>query len=643
MPTVGLKLAAMAGLLFAMPCAAAPLEAYGQLPAIEQAAISPDGKLLAVAATNGEKRTVIIESLADRKAISGIRVGETKLRDLRWAGSNHVLITIEVHAAMVGPIIFGGTDHLGIIDYNVETRKQTVLPVGMDHALNTFYGPPLARVIDGKPYAFLHGQYFDSEGGEGNEAIFRVDLDRGATTVAETGLPHLEGWLVDGQGHPLAQTTYDAPSQKWSLRVWNGGAWRTVKTLTAPIETPELAGLGRDGRSILVDDRVDNAWVLRELAPDDTDYGPPLHDGEVETLHDNTTGRLIGLAGLEGDDLRYTFFDPGDQLKWRAVLAAFPGQPVALVGASTDHRNLLVRVDSATDGPAYAVVDLDAATAHWVGGEYSGLTPADIGAKRSIAFKAADGFALSGYLTLPPGKTGKDLPLVVLPHGGPEARDEPGFDWWAQGLASHGYAVLQVNYRGSGGFGWSYLSAGFGQWGRKMQTDLSDGVRYLAAQGIVDPKRVCIVGGSYGGYAALAGATLDTGVYRCAVSVAGVADLRKLVSRDKSDSGRQGVLVERYWLRYMGVERVDDPALQAISPAAQAAKDTIPILLIHGEQDYTVPFDQSRTMADALRAAGKPVTLIPLKSEDHYLSRGETRLQMLQATVDFLEKNNPPG
>jgi dipeptidyl aminopeptidase/acylaminoacyl peptidase len=169
-----------------------------------------------------------------------------------------------------------------------------------------------------------------------------------------------------------------------------------------------------------------------------------------------------------------------------------------------------------------------------------------------------------------------------------------------------------------------------------MQTDLSDGVRHLVSQGTIDPKRVCIVGASYGGYAALAGATLDTGVYRCAVSVAGPSDLERMV--DKSD--RMG---RRYWTRFMGAKSADDPILAAISPAEHADRATIPILMIHGRDDTVVPLEQSRIMADALKKAGKPFELVVMEGEDHWLSRGETRREMLSATMAFVEKHNPPN
>jgi dipeptidyl aminopeptidase/acylaminoacyl peptidase len=639
---------AVAALLAAAsaPARSAPLEAYGSLPSIEQVAISPDGKDLALIATNGEQRALVIETTADQKPFAVVRIGDAKLRVIEWVGDHHVLMTISVHGVLqspYGPMVGGGDEHLVAIDYDVADRRQTFLMNDVEHALNVVYGEPIARIIDGKPVAYLVGQVFLEGEPTGRFALLRADLDAHGTKVVDLGLPHVTDWAVDAQGRPLAVAAYDAPSATWTLRMRDGDGWRLLKTVNAPIERPDLAGLGRDGRSLLVADWVDNERTFREVAPDAADWSAPLAHGDLQGIHDPATHALIGFARLDGDVREYTFFDAKDTATWQAVQAAYPGQEVQLVSVSNDHRTLVVLVDSPTDGPAYALVDLDTGAAAWIDNEYLGLKAADIAEKRAIAFKAADGLALSGYLTLPLGKPAKALPLVVLVHGGPAARDEPGFDWWAQALASRGYAVLQVNYRGSDGFGWSFLSAGFGQWGHKMQTDVSDGVRYLAAQGTVDPKRVCIVGASYGGYAALAGATIDKGVYRCAVSIAGPSDLHRMIADDKNELGGQAAGVERYWFRFMGASSANDPALDAISPDKLADRDEIPILLIHGADDTTVPFVQSQLMADALRRAGKSVELVTLKHEDHYLSHGDTRLQMLQASIDFLEKNDPPN
>jgi dipeptidyl aminopeptidase/acylaminoacyl peptidase len=624
------------------PCLAAPLAAYGSLPTIERAAVSPDGKHLALVVTNGEQRAVVIETTADQKPIDIVKMGDGKLRYIEWVGVDHVLMTVSVHGSLALPWTLTSPDseHWVAVDYGLVDHRQTLLMNDAKDTLNIVYNVPIARIIDGKPMAFLLGQIFLQGDRHGTIGLFSADLDAHTTKFVSQGLEHTSDWLVDTRGRPLALTTYDEPTKTWTLELRSGDTWRAVETRKTPIERPTIDGLGRDGRSVLISDWLDNEPVYRELAPGASDWSDPIVHGEKTPIHDSVTHALIGFAGLDGDDLNYAFFGSADQAMWRGVLAAYPGQRVALVSASGDHKTLVVRVDSPTDGPAYALVDLSTGSANWIGNEYDGLKADDIAEQRAVAFKAADGMALTGYLTLPRGKAATGLPLVVLVHGGPATRDTPGFDWWSQALAAQGYAVLQVNYRGSDGFGWSYLSAGFGQWGRKMQTDLSDGVRSLAAQGVVDPKRVCIVGASYGGYAALAGATMDTGVYRCAVSIAGPSDLQRMVADDKFEEGK---VVERYWLRFMGAANSGDSTLASLSPARQADHDSIPILLIHGADDTTVPFVQSQLMAEALKRAGKSVELVTLKHEDHYLSHGDTRLQMLQASVDFLEKNNPPN
>jgi dipeptidyl aminopeptidase/acylaminoacyl peptidase len=175
-----------------------------------------------------------------------------------------------------------------------------------------------------------------------------------------------------------------------------------------------------------------------------------------------------------------------------------------------------------------------------------------------------------------------------------------------------------------------------------MQTDLSDGVRYLVAQGIADPARVCIVGASYGGYAALAGVTLDQGVYRCAVSVAGISDLKRKLKGINEKHLDADNYEQRYWDRFLGVSGPDDSMLDHLSPIKHVAALKVPVLLVHGRDDTVVPFEQSEAMYEALREAKKSVRFVRLKDEDHWLSHSKTRLQMLQATVKFLRANNPP-
>jgi dipeptidyl aminopeptidase/acylaminoacyl peptidase len=244
--------------------------------------------------------------------------------------------------------------------------------------------------------------------------------------------------------------------------------------------------------------------------------------------------------------------------------------------------------------------------------------------------------------TSPPAQVSQVLAVfVVLPHGGPEGHDSVGFNWLAQAFAGHGYAVLQPNFRGSDGYGADFRNAGFGQWGRKMQTDVSDGLAALAHKGIVDQKRACVVGASYGGYVALAGVTIQQGIYRCSVSYGGVFDLEYLLDHEfpESSTDNSG---GRYLLSFLGANSKGHANLRDISPVRLATRADAPVLLIHGTDDTVVPIGQSREMAAALKRANKPVEFVELKGEDHWLSQNATRKAMLSAALRFVEQNDPP-
>jgi dipeptidyl aminopeptidase/acylaminoacyl peptidase len=369
-------------------------------------------------------------------------------------------------------------------------------------------------------------------------------------------------------------------------------------------------------------------------------FGPPMAERRTldEPIQDGLTYRLIGGTHID-DEAHYVFFDADMQARWQSIINAFAGERVRYASSSADFMKFVVRVDGPHDGYRYELVDLNSRKAAPLGDVYEGLTQ-PLQAHR-LTYTAADGLAIPAYLTLPRGRPPTNLALIVLPHGGPADRDTADFDWWSEALADQGYAVLRPNYRGST-LNSRFLAAGFGEWGRKMQTDLSDGVRYLAKLGIVDPARVCIVGASYGGYAALAGVTLDPGVYRCAVSVSGISDLRRMLLWTDRAAGIGNKIAVRYWDRFWGASGPEDPVLERISPAAHVDAVSVPLLLIHGRDDTVVPFEQSELMFKALRRAHKDVELVTLKHEDHWMSHSETRLQMLESCVAFLRTHDPP-
>ena len=614
--------------------AAPMLEAYGQLPSLEHFAVSPNGKNIAYATFVDGKRTVLVNSIDQGKVIGGIAVDAQKLRSIEWGDDDHVLITVSVTR-------FRGEGFM-VESYSLAEKHADILLAHGAYQTNLVLGSPMPRVVDGRNVAFVRGVTFIDQSSV--DALFVEDLQSGRLNhIVEIGsLKHSTDWIIDEAGNILARTQYEDDTGRWRLQIKHGAGYSDAYVITAPLDQPGVLGVTPDGKSILLEAMENGDAVMRQYSlADNRAETPIITQTGLAAIIDPTNHRMIGTVKL-GLYTKIAFFDPADQAIWNGLAQAFPDESLALVSWSHDHKIVVVRVDGRRDGAGYFLIDRNTHKASFLGPVYNGIDVADVADKTAIEYTAQDGTKIPAFLTLPSGKPAKGLPLVVLPHGGPEAHDDAQFDWLSQALAARGYAVLQPQFRGSTGFGQSFLEAGYGQWGRKMQTDLSDGVRYLAGQGIIDAKRVCIVGASYGGYAALAGAALDKGVYRCAVSDSGISDPRAMLQWEQG-IGSTNTTSIRYWDRFMGAENPDDPKLNEISPLHHVADVTIPVLLIHGTNDTVVPIDQSEVFDSAMRDAGKDVTFIKLNREDHWLSTSETRVQMLKATVDFLVKNNPPN
>jgi dipeptidyl aminopeptidase/acylaminoacyl peptidase len=551
-------------------------------------------------------------------------------------------LLLEVSSTSLPPLGFSGPQRewFQLGTFNIPKQKISAMSLAVrdERTFNVVEGSPTLRDVGGATTLFVPGIYVE---GQTLPALFKYDVASGfVRLIAKSSYPWTQ-WLIDESGAIAGEFIYRDEQKQWDLKLGGTGRMRTVASGSAPIAVPRVVGFSAAGDSILMRFVENGEPLWKPLFLKDGSWGAPLEKGQAfrRPIIDRKSGRIIG--GVHGiDDSHYIFFDNELQAHWDAVLRAFPGERIDLLSHSDDYSRLLLRVFGANDGYVYALFDWYSHKAATLGKVYEGLE--SVATVRHIAYRAADGLEIPAYLTLPRGRPEANLPLVVLPHGGPAVADSDRFDWWAQALADQGYAVLQPNYRGSS-VNDRFIAAGFGEWGRKMQTDLSDGVRYLAQQGTIDPRRVCIVGASYGGYAALAGVTLDPDVYRCAVSVAGLSDLKRMLHWINANVGRQDNLSQRYWDRFMGVSGASDPTLRAISPIEHIDAVRAPVLLIHGRDDTVVPFEQSEVMADALKHAGKSVEFVTLKREDHWLSRSATRFQMLQATVGFLKANNPPG
>jgi dipeptidyl aminopeptidase/acylaminoacyl peptidase len=316
---------------------------------------------------------------------------------------------------------------------------------------------------------------------------------------------------------------------------------------------------------------------------------------------------------------------------------AFKGKVTRVVNRSADGNLILLWAGAADDPGSYYVFDRKAKRMELFASPYNALVGKSFAAVKPVRYTARDGLSVPGYLTLPPGREAKGLPLIVMPHGGPFARDSYQFDPWVQLLASRGYAVLQPNFRGSTGYGRAYVERGYGQWGTGMQDDLDDGVAWLAKQGIADPKRVCMMGASYGGYAALWAAVRDPDKYRCAISFAGVTDVRAILKYDAkmASAPRYSKQMRK---RVQGEEKRD---LAAISPLQQSKRIAVPVFIAHGEKDVTVPIDQAKKLIAALEKRGAALESVIYPNAAHGFDRTEDSLDFLKRVDAFLARHNP--
>jgi len=637
--------------------AISPLEDYGKLPAVEEMQVSPAGDLLAYVATDGAQRVVRVTKVGG-PLLANVGVGALKVRGLEWLGEGHVMVEVS-RSANSDP---GGAPQSVIEIFqttiiDVATGKSVAVFRDQQHVLPATFGFYGYGEVAGKGYGYFAGVPLEDSGSgpaafhagtgylsSGRTNLYRVDLDTGqGEKIAGGSDLYASHWLVSQQGEVAAHSEYQTKTGDWRLY---GDPEDTdmIARATDPTGDYNLLGLGRTEGHVVVEMPRSGAggdWKFVEYSGEPGSPGEELFAGFTVSslIHSPRTHLLLGAASTDG--VSVSLFDPKLQARWDAVRRAFPGEKVALVSAANDFHQIVVLTTGPGDSGTYFLVDLVGGKASAVGWNYPTILQADVAEAKEVTYKASDGLEIEGVLTLPPGKPAKNLPVVVMPHGGPEARDYVGFDFWAQAFASRGYAVFQPNFRGSDGFGKAFRDAGYGQWGRKMQTDISDGLADLAKQGAIDPKRACIVGASYGGYAALAGVTVQQGLYRCAVSIGGVTDLNDMLRWVDKTSGDESQSL-RYWRNFMGAGSIGDPAIAAYSPLRLAAKADAPILLMYGHNDTVVDPQQSRGMAAALKSAGKPVETIELASEDHWLSRQDTRIAAVKASVEFVMKNNPP-
>lgn len=628
------------------PLAAAsppPIAAFGTTPVIDHATLSTDGRLLA-SSFSGEQVSIVILDRKAKKITQRVNFDQKlKLRTMGFVSDSVVIAVFSITRAEIGDseskaeitAVFALNALDGSSRQLLEAKANNRIVPASAGFLSRHGAAPgeilMSALITDNAAA---GAAADSA----SNSVLSVDPLTGAWRVVEKGSRLTSNWLVDQGGRIVGRVEFYRKDQQTTIRIKDGDDWRTIHEFTDP--DFNVIGLAADAKSVLAIGARGGERVRLWSIPFDGSgpqllYEDPTYDVEG-VLRDQYDRSLQGLR-IGGLSQPVYWLDAKAENRVRALEAALPGRNAEIVAYTADGQQVLALTESRNAPGVYYIVDFANNRAEAVGQQYPQLARVPLGTVKEITYAARDGYSVPAYLTLPPGAEAKKLPLVVLPHGGPRARDSGrDFDWWSQFIASRGYAVLQPQFRGSTGFGQKHELAGYRQWGKLMQDDVTDGVQKLIADGTVDAARVCIVGASYGGYAALAGAAFTPELYRCSVSVAGVSDLVEMLRWVENRGGTESPAV-RFWRKHIG--KTSDPDVAAFSPARAAARVKADVMIMHGIDDTVVPYVQTEYMVSAMKSAGVRYELVQLKSEDHWLSRSPSRIEMLAQLERFLDKH----
>ena len=645
-----LRILLAASILCLAPCTAQaqseppPIEAYGGLPYVSDAELSPDGSKVA-AIFNADGLTVMQVLTLQGGVLFAGRVGEFKPRYLTFHDNDHVLLRASEATRVLG--YRGAFEYSASLALNIGTGEFAQIPDRVGDLYPAQSG--LGRVVGAADRGgwVLTPAYLENSGARPSYDLLRVELKSGRGKRIARGTTDTIDWFVGASGNVLARERYSNEKDQYTIQAQTGrGGWRTVYEEEDNILPMRIQGVMPDesGLVFVSIDREGGFHSLTKLGFDGEESGPILgrDDREIDRVLTDRNRAVVGVlyGGLEPT---YDFIDKRLQDADAAIRGQLPDATIYMDSWADDRSVILYRVFDPAIGDVWVTQRPETGELAIIAKARPHISPEHLGGLYAIRYPAGDGLSIPAIVTAPAGTSFEDVeqaPAIILPHGGPAQYDRFDFHWLAQFFASRGYLVFQPNFRGSTGFGQDFEDAGLGEWGDKMLSDIDDGVSALVRDNKIDPARVCIVGGSYGGYAALASATFYPERYQCAVAIAPVTDLKKMMVKEKRDNRGNHWVID-YWEDLMTSDGFTDAKLDAISPAQHADQIRAPILLIHGENDFVVSIEQSRIMERALERADKPAELVTLDGEDHYLSAAETRTQSLQAIDAFLKRHMP--
>lgn len=622
---------------------------YGTIEETWAAEISPDGSLLALGCSPTGVKAICIHDLSSPGEPQIILPTEgSRITSFFWAGDKYLIYQINMF-----PRVRRGSNMRQervdrLISYRVEDANFAVLLNDVRGLLNA---TRLASLLENDPdHVLMSVVYYDGDGrttgshintaGQLTYAPFRVDLSTGKSKELSNSSRSLARVVYNGAGEELIEVEWQLKSGRFEVFTLEGGRRKVFSRQGVDMAPLYVEGLNAGHDAVIVD---------FDDAERDGLYEIEISTGEIKPFR--IGGRIAGDPGLlrdEYDDTIVGYYGSGDY-----TLAAHTDPELADVsqkveGAlgvsniwlnswTADRNKFTISATPPGRPTEFYLFDREKLALSPIGGVAPWLKDAPLGKVSRIEYPAADGLIIPAYLTLPVGRTEEDGPfkLVVLPHGGPEARDTADYDWLAQAVAADGYMVLQPNFRGSAGYGAEFRDRGYGEFGGKMVTDVADGARYLVEQGLAGDEGFCAVGASYGGYNALMLGLVEADSTSCIVSINGVTDPFEIPG--EMPSGTPGVA---YWQQYLTGPgaKLSRAERKALSPLDRAKELKVPVLLLHGEEDSTVRFRHSQRLE---RAAGENVKLVTLPGSDHYLGDTQTRRLVVEKLLEFLERNYP--
>lgn len=613
-----------------------PIAAFAQLPVLDEVQLSPNGERIAALLNIGDRTVVVTRDVfgSEPKIILKNDNEKFVINWFHWLNNERLAVSVRFPSNRYGvattetrliSIRSDGTSVVNLVDPN---------RIGVQW-VSQFQDNVIDWLPDDPEHILIAADMEQAV----TPTVYRVDVNTGSRSKLENYRQDVVRWITDQQhrvrvGIKFKEKDYsviycDPDSKKWK------NAWAYTAFSDKAIEP---MGFGLDPNILYVKAYHEGrkaVFTVDLSKPELTlvlKYANPNFDVQGALVHSSKTGEAIGVTSRDRNG-HYVFWDEKYTQLALAIDKGLPDTHNFILGFDRDEKHYLLYSVSDTQPGIYYFGDLSSGDLSPIGETYPDLPPEAIAGKQIVKYKARDGVDIRGYLTLPKNVEAKNLPAIIFPHGGPIAHEDSDFDYWTTFFANRGYAVLQMDFRGSSGYGHSFLVAGLKQWGLHMQDDITDGTQWLIDNGIADKKRICIVGASYGGYAAMMGVAKTPDLFRCAVSFAGVSNLLDL-SRDAQVYTNAKVAetqIGSFWS--------DRAQLKATSPQLLTDQITVPILLVHGTKDRSVPFSQSEDMAAALKKSRKPFQFIELEGGDHHLSRYEHRLRLFEEMERFLAVN----